>query len=194
VPAVALDTALMEYLKEWRRGVASRDNIPAFMVLHDATLEDLCRTNPRTSAELLHVSGIGQRKAASLGADILSALQAHRDGARASAQEAPKVSPAEETIRLLREGRNFEEIAQIRERRLATVVDLVAELVERGRIDFDEAWIAPDRRREIEAAIHRLGVGRMKTVKDALPAEITYGEIRLVAAKIRRDTPKNESA
>jgi hypothetical protein len=28
----------------------------------------------------------------------------------------------------------------------------------------------------------------MKTIKDALPAEITYGEIRLVAAKARRDS------
>jgi len=193
-PAAALDTELMEYLKEWRRGVASRDNIPAFMVLHDATLEDVCRKTPRTHAELLHVSGIGQRKAASLGDDILSALEAYRNGARASAQETRKVSPAEETIRLLREGRNFEEIAQIRERRLATVVDLVAELVERGRIEFDDAWIPPGRRREIEAAIQRLGVGRMKTVKDALPDEISYGEIRLVAAKIRRDTPKSESS
>jgi len=73
------------------------------------------------------------------------------------------------------------------------VIDLVAELVERGRIEFDDAWIAPGRRQEIEAAIQRLGVARMKTVKDALPDEITYGEIRLVAAKIRRGTPNSKS-
>jgi ATP-dependent DNA helicase RecQ len=89
-------------------------------------------------------------------------------------------------MRLLKEGRNFEEIAQLRERRLATVVDLVAELVERGRLEFDPKWMAPDRREQIEAAIQQLGADRMKTVKDALPLEITYGEIRLVAAKFRR--------
>jgi ATP-dependent DNA helicase RecQ len=181
-----VDSELVEYLKEWRRGVAVRDNIPAFMVLHDATLEDLCRKQPRTHAELLHVSGIGERKAVAHGAEILAALESYRNGARATEREAPKVSPAEETIKLLKEGRNFEEIAQLRERRLATVVDLVAELVERGRLEFDPKWIAPARREQIEAVIRLLGADRMKTIKDALPTEITYGEIRLVAAKFRR--------
>ena len=185
-PADPVDTELVEYLKEWRRGVALRDNVPAFMVLHDATLEDLSRKQPRTHTELLHVSGIGERKAAAHGPEILAALESYRKGARAAKQEAPKVSPAEETMRLLKEGRNFEEIAQLRERRLATVVDLVAELVERGRLDFDPKWIAPERREQIEAAIQQLGADRMKTIKDALPPEITYGEIRLVAAKFRR--------
>ncbi len=181
-----LDADLVEYLKEWRRGVASRDNVPAFMVLHDATLDDVCRKQPRTKADLLHVSGIGERKAVAYGPEILAALESYRMGARASEREAPKVSPAEETIRLLKEGKNFEEIAQIRERRLSTVVDLVAELVERGRLEFDEQWLAPGRREQIGAAIEKLGTDRMKTLKDGLPEEITYGEIRLVAAKFKR--------
>jgi ATP-dependent DNA helicase RecQ len=185
-PGSPVEPELVEYLKEWRRGVAVRDNVPAFMVLHDATLEDLCRKQPRTHAELLHVSGIGERKAVAHGTEILAALETYRRGARATEREAPKVSPAEETMRLLKEGRNFEEIAQLRERRLATVVDLVAELVERGRLEFDPKWIAPGRREQIEAAIQQLGADRMKTIKDALPPEITYGEIRLVAAKFRR--------
>jgi len=164
------------------------------MVLHDATLEDLCRKQPRTHAELLHVSGIGERKAAAHGAEILAAIEEYRNGARAAMQEAPKVSPAEETMRLLREGRSFEEIAQLRERRLSTVIDLVAELVERGRLEFDAKWIAPERCEQIEAAIGQLGTDRMKLIKDALPPEITYGEIRLIAAKGRRvpNTPARE--
>jgi ATP-dependent DNA helicase RecQ len=181
-----VDPELVEYLKEWRRGVSARDNIPAFMVLHDATLEDLCRKLPRTIPDLLHVSGIGERKAESHGAAILGALEAYRNGARATQREEAKVLPAEETMRLLAEGRSFEEIARIRERRLNTVIDLVAELVERGRLAFDEKWIAGERRVQIEAAISAGGVDRMKTIKDALPPEITYGEIRLVAAKLKR--------
>lgn len=181
-----VDSALVEYLKEWRRGVAMRDNIPAFMVLHDATLEDLCRKLPRTIPDLLHVSGIGERKADSHGAAILGALEAYRNGARAAQREESNVSPAEETMRLLREGRTFEEIAQIRERRLSTVIDLVADLVERGNLDFDDKWIAAERRVQIEGAIGAQGTERMKNIKDALPPEITYGEIRLVVAKLRR--------
>jgi ATP-dependent DNA helicase RecQ len=180
-----VDKDLLEYLREWRRGVAQRGNMPAFMVLHDATLEDLCRKLPRTPADLLHVSGIGERKAASHGAAILFALESYRSGARATQREESKVSPAEETMGLLSEGRTFEEIAQIRERRLNVVIDLVAELVERGRLAFNDQWIPADRRRQIEDVINRLGSQRMKNIKDALPPEITYGEIRLVAANAR---------
>jgi ATP-dependent DNA helicase RecQ len=187
-----VDQEMLEYLREWRRGVALRDNIPAFMVMHDATLEDLCRKQPRTQADLLRVSGIGERKAASHGAAILFALESYRSGARATQREESKTSPVEETMRLLSEGRTFEEIAQIRERRLNVVIDLVAELVERGRLAFNEKWIPAGRRLQIEDAINRVGSQRMKTIKDALPPEITYGEIRLVVAEARNSSPAVE--
>jgi ATP-dependent DNA helicase RecQ len=186
----AVDPELMEYLREWRRGVSLRDAVAAFIVMHDSTLEDLCRKQPRTQVQLLGVSGIGERKAAAYGIEILGALEAYRKGARATRREELKVSPAEETIRLLAEGRSFEEIAQIRERRLNTVIDLVAELVERGRVEFDEKWIPAEKIEQIESAIRRLGADRMKTVKDALPPEITYGEIRLTAARLRNTEPR----
>jgi ATP-dependent DNA helicase RecQ len=185
-PAKSIDNELMEYLREWRRGVAQRDNVPAFIVLHDSTLEDLCRKLPKTPADLLLVSGIGERKAEAYGAAILEALEAYRNGARASEREEPKVSPAAETMRLLAEGRSFEDIARIRERRLNTVIDLVADLVERGSLEFDEKWMPAERREQIEAAIARLGTNRMKTLKEALPEEVSYGEIRLVAAKLAK--------
>ena len=189
--SVTVDNELLEYLREWRRGVAQRDNVPAFIVLHDSTLEDLCRKLPKTTADLLLVSGIGERKAEAYGAAILEALEAYRNGARASRREETNVSPAAETMRLLAESRSFDEIAQIRERRVNTVIDLVAELVERGRLEFDEKWMPAERREQIEAAIARLGTNRMKTIKEALPEWISYGEIRLVAAKLTKANAKS---
>ena len=38
-------------------------------------LADLCRREPTTFEELLEVTGIGERKAESFGADVLRALQ-----------------------------------------------------------------------------------------------------------------------
>ena len=180
-----IDPELLEYLREWRRSVSVQENLPAFLVLHDSALEDLCAKQPRTKADLLGVTGIGQKKAAALGEAILSALEAFRNGARAARREQSKASPVEETIRLLGQGRSFEEIAQIRERRLRTVIDLVAELVTRGQVAFDPRWISEERRAQIEVAIEKHGTERMKTIKDALPEEISYGEIRLLAAARR---------
>ena len=193
VPGFA-NPELIEYLREWRRRVSTRDNLAAFLILHDSSLEDLCRKLPRNRTELLSVSGIGEKKADMYGEAILAALEEFRHGARAEVRQEPKASPAEETMRLLKEGRTFAEIAQIRERRLNTVIDLVAELVERGRLEFDERWIAVERRAKIEEAAKRLGAARMKSIKDALPEEIGYGEIRLVVAALGRAAGAGQSA
>jgi ATP-dependent DNA helicase RecQ len=95
--------------------------------------------------------------------------------------------PAEATIQLLAEGRTFEEIARIRGRRLTSVIDLVATLVEKGDLEFNPDWVGTEKQANIEAACARLGLERLKPIKEALPPEITFEEIRLVVAHLRRE-------
>src|SRR5260370_1297093 len=109
---------LLEYMREWRRVVAQRQGVPAYIWLHDTSLEELCGRQPASLAELLKISGIGERKAELYGQQIFAALEKFNAGARANATVEKKISPAEETIQLLSEGRSFEEIAQIRDRQL----------------------------------------------------------------------------
>jgi ATP-dependent DNA helicase RecQ len=181
------DAELSEYLREWRRITAKEQNAPAFVVLHDTTLEEICRRRPSSIAELLGITGIGERKAEVYGKGILAALARYRNGARASAAPEKKTAPALETLRLLAEGLSFEDIAKIRGRQLSTVVNAVANLVERGDLEFQPAWIDRNKQAVIEAACARLGVDRLKPLKDALPPEVTYDEIRLVVAQLRRE-------
>jgi ATP-dependent DNA helicase RecQ len=186
-PAIGTEAeALREYLREWRRAMAKEKNVPAYIVLHDSSLEEICRRKPKFYAELLDVPGIGERKAEVYGQPILDALERFRQGARASGFES-KVKPADETLRLLSEGRTLEEIAQIRGRQLSTIVNAVANLVEMGQVEFQSAWVSPDKQSVIAAACAQAGIERLKPAKDILPPEITYDEIRLVVAKLRRD-------
>jgi ATP-dependent DNA helicase RecQ len=92
-----------------------------------------------------------------------------------------------ETMRLLTAGHSFEDIAKIRGRQLSTVVNAVASLVERGDLEFQPVWIDRNKQAVIEAACSRVGVNGLKPLKDALPPEITYDEIRLVVARVRRE-------
>jgi ATP-dependent DNA helicase RecQ len=181
-----VDPALREYMREWRRGVAQRQGVPAFIVLHDTSLEDLCRRRPASLAQLLQVSGIGERKAESYGQQIFTALEKFNAGARASAIAERKISPAEETMRLLAEGKSFQEIAQLRDRQVATVVGLVADLVEKGTLQFAPEWVDKEKRAKIEEACAHLGLQWLKPLREALPPEITFEEIRLVVADLRR--------
>jgi ATP-dependent DNA helicase RecQ len=68
------ESALQQHMREWRRAFAKQRGVPAFMILTDASLADLCRREPSTFEELLEVTGIGERKAQSFGKEILMAL------------------------------------------------------------------------------------------------------------------------
>ena len=59
----AADRALLDFLKQWRLRAAQRAAVPAYIVLSDASLEDLCRKRPSNLRELLRVFGFGERKA-----------------------------------------------------------------------------------------------------------------------------------
>jgi len=183
--AAGIDPELREFLREWRRTTARERGIAAFIVMHDTSLDELCRARPRSLSELRGVSGFGDKKTELYGQGILEALAAFGRGARASAALEEKTKPAEETARLLAEGRNFEEIAKTRGRLLSSVVSLVVGMMERGEVEFQAGWVDAEKQEKIEAVCKLLGFERIKPLKEALPPEITYEEIRLVAAKIR---------
>jgi ATP-dependent DNA helicase RecQ len=185
----SLDLELKEYLREWRRKLASDKGLPAFVVLHDSALVDLCLAKPSTLQELRRISGFGDKRVEMYGKEILDALRRFREGERATNEGKSKVSsPSKETLRLLEEGRTLDEIAQIRSRTLRSVVSLVADLIERGEAVFQPHWLAPERYNEIAATCHQLGMDRLKPLKEALPPEIPYEEIRLVIARLRSET------
>ena len=190
------DQELREYLREWRRTTAKERGTPAYVVLHDTSLDEICRAKPTSIAELLNITGIGERKADLYGQGILSALRQYREGARASAPLAMKTAPALETLQLLAQGKTFEEIAQIRGRQISTVVNAVANLVEKGELEFRPEWIDRNKLAVIEAACAKMGLvnlERLKPLKEALPPEITYDEIRLVLACLRRKKFQNRT-
>jgi ATP-dependent DNA helicase RecQ len=190
-PATAdVDPELREYLRQWRSAVAAEESVAAFVVMHDTSLAEICRKRPASLVAIRGISGFGERKTERYGKQILDALERFRGGARAPVLMSKVSKPAEETIRLLAEGHSFEEIAKLRGRQLKSVIDLVAGLVEKGELQFQDTWIEESKRIVIEEACSRLGMELLKPLKEALPTEITYEEIRLVAARQRRQQQK----
>jgi ATP-dependent DNA helicase RecQ len=183
--AAGIDPELREFLREWRRTAARKRRTAAFIVMHDTSLDELCRVRPRTLGELRRVPGFGDKKTEMYGQGILDALTEFGRGTRAVKQEEDKPKPAEETMRLLAEGRTFEEIARVRGRQVGSVVEMVVRLLEKREIEFQPNWVKPERQAQIEKACLRLGFERLKVLKDALPAEISYEEIKLIAARLR---------
>jgi ATP-dependent DNA helicase RecQ len=186
-PSADVDPELREYLREWRRSMSKESNTAAFIIMHDTSLDELCRVRPSSLAELQGVHGFGVRKTELYGQQILDALSQFKNGARATETVPQKTRPAEETLQLLAEGNTFQEIARIRGRQLGSVIGMVAELVEKGQLEFQTYWVDSEKQEKIEAACASLGLQWLKPLKEALPLEITHDEIRLVVARLRRE-------
>jgi ATP-dependent DNA helicase RecQ len=87
ISAPSVNPELREHLREWRRTTAKQQGVPAYVVMHDTTLDALCRLHPSSPAALLEVPGIGERKLEMYGRQVLAALDSFR-GARKKSQSA----------------------------------------------------------------------------------------------------------
>ena len=61
-------------LKSWRLERSKREAVPAFVILHDATLVAIAQHNPRSLSELAGISGIGPARLEKYGAVVLRVL------------------------------------------------------------------------------------------------------------------------
>jgi len=67
----AADEVLAAKLREWRTTEAKRLRVPAYVVMHDRTLNAVASARPRNLRELLEVDGMGPAKVDKFGAAIL---------------------------------------------------------------------------------------------------------------------------
>ena len=68
------DEALFERLREWRKERSGADEVPAFVVFTDATLQLIAEHKPTSEADLLAISGVGPSKIERYGDDVLALM------------------------------------------------------------------------------------------------------------------------
>jgi len=66
------DEALFERLREWRKERAGIDEVPAFVIFTDATLQLIAEHKPQSQQALLRISGVGESKLERYGDDVLA--------------------------------------------------------------------------------------------------------------------------
>jgi ATP-dependent DNA helicase RecQ len=86
----AVNPELREYLREWRRATAKEQGVPAYVVMHDTSLDELCRRRPHSMSQLLAVPGFGERKSEMYGPKIFDAFDKFKNSSRASAESETK--------------------------------------------------------------------------------------------------------
>ena len=75
-PAAPVDPAVWEALRAWRREVATRTSVPAYVVLSDADLRGVAERRPVSIEELRGCRGFGPTKLERYGDELLAVVEA----------------------------------------------------------------------------------------------------------------------
>jgi ATP-dependent DNA helicase RecQ len=90
------DAALFEALRALRKSLADADGVPPYIVFGDATLLEMAQARPTTPADLLEITGVGQKKLERYGEAFLGVIRAApaRPGPDGNARPDPDGNPA----------------------------------------------------------------------------------------------------
>jgi len=76
---VAGQQDLYDELKAWRLQRSRDDEVPAYVIFHDATLEEIAQLAPENEEQLAGVGGVGPTKLERYGSEIVEIVQRKRD-------------------------------------------------------------------------------------------------------------------
>ncbi|MEU2355039.1 DNA helicase RecQ [Streptomyces misionensis] len=85
-----------EALRTWRTGQAREQGVPPYIIFNDATLRAIVSQMPRSIRELATVSGVGEKKLATYGEEVLAVLASLDGPAAPAAASAPDEAPRDD--------------------------------------------------------------------------------------------------
>ncbi|EGF33195.1 ATP-dependent DNA helicase RecQ [Oxalobacteraceae bacterium IMCC9480] len=69
-----LDQVIFDKLRWWRVETARKHNVPAYVIFHDATMREIAKARPGSLDDLRGVSGVGEKKLETYGAEIVGLI------------------------------------------------------------------------------------------------------------------------
>jgi Helix-turn-helix domain/PIF1-like helicase len=99
-----------------------------------------------------------------------------------------KVNTVEETVRYFREGKNIEQIAKERNLVNGTIEGHIAKAINQDLIELEEVMPLDEARNIAKFFPANLNDISLAAVKEKVPPEITYGELRMVLAWLEKNS------
>lgn len=180
-----LDTELFDYLRGIRRGLAEKENVPAYVIFSDATLQDLSKNKPVQLSDLLKIGGMGEYKIKKYGNVFIKEIKLWLNQ---NDVKTPKADTYSETFNLLQEGYSIEEIAQTRQMHETTIYSHVAHLYTKNKLENLDAYINAAEYNLVKAAIIETGERKqLSPLHVFLKEEVSFHVIRLCLAKFNKE-------
>lgn len=188
-----MDEDLFEKLRLWRRKLAQERQVPAYVILHDATLMRIAAVRPSSVEGLRGIPGVGEKRCEEFGPDLVALVTAHAEAAgialdaSVGEDQLVRVKP-EMTAKTLsyaphfRAGQAVEDIAALAGITSGTVWQHLAVWVENERPASVRPWVDEETERRATEAIKKEQTERLKPVFEELGGEVPYEVLRVVRA------------
>jgi len=178
------DSLLWEALRAKRREIADDQDVPPFVIFHDATLMAMIEEKPADLKQMSYISGVGEKKLELYGDKFLEVL----DGF--SNMELPDT--AAESLALFRLGYTVEQVAEKRELKPTTVYGHLSQALEDGKVLLNDVIdLAENEIKQIEDAIIELPEDQKNSLKplfEQFDETYSYGVLRCVRANLQHKT------
>ena len=181
-----LKDELFERLTMLRRTVAQQQGVPPYLIFSDATLVDMADKRPLTDADMLNVSGVGERKLQLYGDSFIEEI---RKFVREKAGEGARVTGSTQLISwdLFKKGHPVEEIAEMRGMSTLSILSHLATMYERGEMLDIGRWVSPEECDMIQGALPLFEEPYlMKAIYEHFNERYNYDKIRFAVADARR--------
>jgi ATP-dependent DNA helicase RecQ len=182
------DNLLWIALRQKRREIADSQDLPAYVIFHDATLMEMVAMKPQNHQQLSEISGVGKRKLELYGNDFLVVInECCKTVDNLNAIEISNT--AAETLVLFRSGQSIEIIAQHRELQPTTIYTHLSQAIEAGLLPLLDVVDLQDKEiQHIEETFINLPEEHKNTLKpvyEALDETYDYSVLRCVRASLQ---------
>ncbi|MGR3764591.1 DNA helicase RecQ [Rossellomorea sp. NS-SX7] len=198
-PRLSNDDELFLALRTLRKSIADEEGVPPFVIFSDKTLHDMCMKQPSNDIEFLNVSGVGESKLKRYGEMFMNEIRSFLKGneeytrkveQKESRESSPRKVRAQTdepshmvTLQLFTENKSIKQIAATRDMSTATIENHIIRSYEEGRFHDWSIFFTDEEESMIASAVNKVGEKPLKPIKEELPPEITYFQIKGYLAK-----------
>lgn len=189
---------LYQTLKDWRSRKAREEEVAHFQVLHQRILIQIVVCLPDNIADLKKINGVGKKTIQKYGEELVKLVLAYREkhGIENVVLPEPKKLPEESTpakeaapsfgtkqtsFDMFNNGLTIARIAQERGLVQSTIEGHLTFFVEKGKLDINKL-LSPEKQQAIEKELAADHNNSLSEVKNALGADYSYGEIKMMLA------------
>jgi ATP-dependent DNA helicase RecQ len=199
--ALSYEAELLAELRTKRQEIAIGENLPAYIILSDATLLEVAIYLPQKMDELRLISGFGDVKLAKYGREFLAVINAYsaekglasritQKSAKRERKSKPKTSKISDTFKvtfdLYKGGKTVAEIAGERGLSPMTIEGHLSRFIQTGELDVHEI-VNEAKIPAIKDAVESYGSEMLSPLKEVLGDAYTYGEIKAVIAWMNKE-------